>query len=81
MRILIVKLSAIGDVVHSLPVLSALKRLYPDSRIHWLVEETAAGLLQDHPLLDRVLVCPRKDWIRRPEAREDLSAKRIPGFF
>ncbi|MBI4768123.1 MAG: lipopolysaccharide heptosyltransferase II [Deltaproteobacteria bacterium] len=64
MRILIIKLSAIGDVVHSLPVLSALKRLYPDSRIHWLVEETAAGLLQDHPLLDRVLVCPRKNWIR-----------------
>jgi heptosyltransferase-1 len=63
MRILIIKLSAIGDVVHSLPVLSALKRLYPSSSIHWLVEEAAAGLLQDHPLLDRVLVCRRKSWI------------------
>ena len=42
MRILIVKLSAIGDVVHSLPVLSELRRMYPDSEIHWLVEEGAA---------------------------------------
>jgi heptosyltransferase I len=63
MRILIIKLSAIGDVVHSLPVLSALKKLYPNSSIHWLVEEAAAGLLQDHPLLDRVLICRRKSWI------------------
>jgi 3-deoxy-D-manno-octulosonic-acid transferase/heptosyltransferase-1 len=63
MRILIIKLSAIGDVVHSLPVLSALKRLYPNSSIHWLVEEAAAGLLQNHPLLDRVLICRRKSWI------------------
>jgi heptosyltransferase-1 len=63
MRILIIKLSAIGDVIHSLPVLSALKRLYPKSRIHWLVEETSAGLLRDHPLLERVLVCRRKSWI------------------
>jgi len=63
MHILIIKLSAIGDVVHSLPVLSALKRLYPNSSVHWLVEEAAAGLLQDHPLLDRVLICRRKSWI------------------
>jgi heptosyltransferase I len=63
MRILIIKLSAMGDVIHSLPVLSALKKLYPDSCIHWLVEEAAAGLLQDHPLLDRILISRRKSWI------------------
>ena len=63
MRILIIKLSAIGDVVHSLPVLSALRKLYPNSSIHWLVEEAAAGLLQDHPLLDKVLISRRKSWI------------------
>jgi heptosyltransferase-1 len=64
MRILIVKLSAIGDVVHSLPVLSALKKLFPQSRIYWLVEETAAELLQDHPLLDGLLISRRKSWLR-----------------
>lgn len=63
MRILIIKLSAIGDVVHTLPVLSALRRLYPNSSIHWLVEEAAAGLLQDHPLLEKVLISRRKSWI------------------
>jgi heptosyltransferase I len=64
MHILIIKLSAIGDVVHSLPVLSGLKTLYPQSHIHWLIEETASGLIQDHPLLDKVLICHRKRWVR-----------------
>ncbi len=63
LRILIVKMSAIGDVVHSLPVLAALRRMYPSARIHWLVEEAAAGLLEGHPYLDRVLLSRRKAWV------------------
>ena len=43
MNILIVKLSAIGDVIHTLPSLSALRRLYPDAHITWVVEEAAAA--------------------------------------
>jgi 3-deoxy-D-manno-octulosonic-acid transferase/heptosyltransferase-1 len=70
MRILIIKLSAIGDVVHSLPVLSGLKTLYPRSCIHWLVEEAAAGLLQEHPLLDKVLICRRKSWVKDLKRRK-----------
>ena len=65
MRILIVKLSAIGDVVHSLPVLSALREMYPNASIHWLIEEAAAGLLENHPLIDKVLVSKRKSWLKR----------------
>lgn len=64
MRILIVKLSAIGDVVHSLPVLSALRVMHPDAEIHWLVEEAAAGLIENHPLLDNVLISRRKSWLK-----------------
>jgi 3-deoxy-D-manno-octulosonic-acid transferase/heptosyltransferase-1 len=64
MNILIVKLSAIGDVIHTLPSLAALRRCYPQSHISWVVEESASDLLMDHPLLDRVLVSRRKRWIR-----------------
>ena len=63
-NILIVKLSAIGDVIHTLPVLNAICRRYPRARITWLVEEAAAGLVEGHPALDRVLVSRRKRWLK-----------------
>jgi 3-deoxy-D-manno-octulosonic-acid transferase/heptosyltransferase-1 len=62
-NILIVKLSAIGDVIHTLPSLAALRRCYPDADITWVVEEEAADLLADHPDLNRVIVSGRKRWI------------------
>ncbi len=63
LNILIVKLSAIGDVIHTLPALNALRKHYPLARITWLVEEAAAGLIEGHPALDRVLVSRRKRWL------------------
>lgn len=63
MNILIVKLSAIGDVIHTLPSLAALRRLYPDAHITWVVEEAAANLVLHHPQLDRALIFPRKHWL------------------
>ena len=80
MRILIVKLSAIGDVVHSLPVLSGLRRMYPESEIHWLVEEGAAGLLENHPQLDRVLVSRRKNWLKRLKKGEPGAFREMTAF-
>jgi lipopolysaccharide heptosyltransferase I len=62
MNILIVKTSAIGDVIHTLPALHCLRRYYPQARITWLVEEAAAALLAGHRDLDRVLVSRRKRW-------------------
>ncbi|MCF8043208.1 MAG: lipopolysaccharide heptosyltransferase I [Desulfarculaceae bacterium] len=59
MKVLLVKLSALGDVVQSLPVAMAIRRQMPEARIDWLVERPSAGLLQGHPALDRVLVSPR----------------------
>jgi 3-deoxy-D-manno-octulosonic-acid transferase/heptosyltransferase-1 len=63
MNILIVKLSAIGDVIHALPSLTALRKLYPDAHITWVIEEAAADLIVGHPDLDRVLVSSRKAWL------------------
>ena len=63
-NILIVKLSAIGDVIHTLPALNAIRGHYPDARITWLVEEAAASLIEGHQALDRVLVSRRKRWLQ-----------------
>lgn len=61
-KILIVRLSAIGDVVHSLPTLHALKLAFPNSEIGWAVEDRAADILIDNPLVDKVFVFPKSRW-------------------
>lgn len=77
MKILFIKLSAIGDVIQTLPALEAIKKLYPDSEITWVVEEAAAGILEGHPLIDRLLVSRRKAWMRM--LRSPLTAGRGVG--
>ncbi len=54
-RILIVKLAAIGDVLRTTPLLSGLKRSYPQSHITWIVDKEAFPLLQNIALIDRLL--------------------------
>ena len=54
-RILILKPCCIGDVIFATPLLSALKRGYPEAAIDWAVGSWSAAVLSDHPLLDRVL--------------------------
>lgn len=60
--ILIVKLSAIGDVVQTLPMVETLRSRFPQARIDWLVEEDASDLLVEHPALNRVIISRRKSW-------------------
>ena len=70
--ILIVKLSAIGDVVHTLPLLEVLRNNFPEARIDWVVEEEAGQIIMGHPMLDHILVSRRKTWQRsmtRPRER------------
>lgn len=64
MNILIVKMSAIGDVIHTFPAVNALRDYFPDARITWLVEEAAADLVIGHPSVDHVIVSKRKRWMK-----------------
>src|ERR1700761_2569324 len=64
-KILIVKLSAIGDVIHCLPVAAALKEAMPDAQISWLVEQTSAELLQGNQVIDEVIVFQAKSWVKQ----------------
>ncbi len=65
-RILLVRTSALGDVVHALPVLTALRRALPRARIGWVVEESIAPLLAGHPDLDDLVVVRLRSWRRAP---------------
>lgn len=62
LKILIVRLSAIGDVIHSIPVAYALRRKFPNAHIGWLVEDKAEEILVNNPLLNKVYVLPKKKW-------------------
>ena len=67
-RVLIVKLSAIGDVLHTLPVAVALRRALPEAEIAWAVEGRARELLTEHPAIDRVISL-RRHWLTSPASR------------
>jgi len=67
-------LSAIGDVVHSLPLLEVLKTRFPLSKIDWVVEEDAAGIVEGHPAIDHLIVFPRKGWIRRIISKDEYHS-------
>jgi lipopolysaccharide heptosyltransferase II len=58
-RIVLIKPSALGDIVHALPVLSALRRRFPQAHISWLVNRAYEPLLQGHPDLDATLAFDR----------------------
>ena len=63
--IVIVKLSAIGDVLHGVPVAVAARRAFPDARIGWVVEGRAADVLAGHPAIDHLFRMPR-GWLKSP---------------
>jgi len=73
-RLLLIKPSALGDVVHALPVAATLKQRYPDLELDWLVEEEAAGIVEGHPALTQVLVSGRRRWQRQMARLQGLPA-------
>jgi len=77
MKILIVKLGSIGDIVHTLPSLTAIRRAQPGAEVTWVVERRAAEILRDNPLLDRLIEIDTKALRRwRPLSGETLLATR-----
>jgi lipopolysaccharide heptosyltransferase I len=69
-NIALVKLSALGDVVHALPVAAALRDRWPSARLTWIVEGRLVPLLDRHPALDDVIAVDTRTWrrARRPAA-------------
>ncbi|HEV8239365.1 MAG TPA: glycosyltransferase family 9 protein [Thermoanaerobaculia bacterium] len=66
--ILVLRTSALGDVVHCLPVASALRRAFPAARISWVIEEPFAPLIATHPAVDEAIPVALRRWRRTPLA-------------
>ena len=62
MRILLIKTSSLGDVVHNLPVVTDLRREYPECKIDWVVEEGIADIARLHPGVRRVIPVALRRW-------------------
>lgn len=76
-RVLIVRTSAMGDVIHCLPFLRRLHELLPGVRVAWVVEQTWLPILRGHPLIDRLIQVRTKAWRKTPgssETRRGLKA-------
>lgn len=64
-RILLIKPSALGDVVHTIPVLVKLRARYPNARIDWLITPENADIVRCHPALSNVVLFARRDFSKR----------------
>ncbi len=78
-RVLILKPSSLGDIVHTLPAAAALRAAFPSAHFTWMVNPEWAPLLQGNPHLDETLIFPRSDfrgpagWVRFLRWRRDLA--------
>lgn len=70
MRVLIVKLSSLGDVIQTLPVIEDMKACLPGVTMDWVVEEAFADLLTQAQGLNRVIPCAERRWRKTPFKRE-----------
>ena len=69
-KILIIKPSALGDIVHTLPFLAAVRKTYPASEIHWVVARGLHTFLEGHPMINRLWILDKDRWKQISRFRE-----------
>ena len=77
MRLLVVKLSSLGDVVQTLPVLHDIHARFPQARIDWVVEEAFAELVRQAPSVERVIPVAQRRWRRSPLSRRTRGERGV----
>jgi len=85
-KILIVKPSALGDIVHTLPFLNAIKAQFPHAKVDWVVGHGLHTFLENHPMINRLWVIKKDQWkqfgnfrttlVEINQLRKDLSRQR-----
>jgi heptosyltransferase-1 len=66
MRIVLVRLSALGDIVHTWPLADAIRSARPQAHLSWVVEKPFTPLVEGHPAVDSIFAVTTKQWRRRP---------------
>ena len=72
-KVLVVRLSSLGDIIHTLPAVHQLRRALPKAQIHWVVKKKHHDLLQGNPLLDEVIPVDTDGWKGDPVSKETFS--------
>ncbi len=75
MRILIVKLGSIGDIVHTLPSLAAIKKSLPNAKVSWVVENRSAEILKENQLLENLIIIDTK-FLRETKSFAELQRQK-----
>lgn len=77
-RVCIVMMSAVGDVVHVLPVLHAIRRVAPTLHVTWVLQEGPASLVRGHPLVHDIVIFDRKAGLKGfLDVRHELMSRRF----
>ena len=77
MRILIIKPSSLGDVVHALPTVNLIRRRFPDAHISWLINDALTSLLNHSPIINEVIRFPRHQYTKLPALISRLRQNRF----
>jgi heptosyltransferase I len=78
-KILVVKPSSLGDIVHSLPFLNAIRTCFPESEIHWVIAKGFEGLLEGHPMINKLWIIHKDKW--RKISRAGETVKELAALF
>jgi lipopolysaccharide heptosyltransferase I len=76
-KILIIKPSSLGDVVHSLPFLNALRERFPKAEIHWVIAKGFEDLLTGHPMVKKIWIINKDIWKKLSKIRSSFQEIRI----
>ncbi len=71
-KILIIKPSALGDIVHSLPFLNAIRHKFPDARIDWIAASGLHTFLEGHPMIDTLWIMDKDKWKDRSRLGQSI---------
>ncbi len=75
-KILIVKPSSLGDVIHSLPFLNVIRKCLPEAEIHWVIAKGLHELLEGHPMLSKLWIINKDQWKNISEAKNTIKEVR-----
>jgi lipopolysaccharide heptosyltransferase I len=76
-KVLIIKPSSFGDVIHGLPVLHALSLRFPKAEFHWVVARGFDGILKDHPLIHKLWIVDKDSWKKARNLPRTFSELKI----
>lgn len=72
-KLLIIKPSSLGDVIHSLPFLGVMRESFPNAEIHWVIAKGLEGLFENHPMVQKLWVINKDRWKKLKSIGETIS--------